>query len=354
MAEQSDFSDFGAGEDSDADVYQCEICGRDFGSKRGRTSHMSSQHTERKIKAELLSEIDRVKRELSKTPTAEDMTQKGKYSSSTYIRIFDSWNEALRQANAGINKRGEVPESELLSQLISLADQLEHSPTVEDIRKHSEFGVTTYTNKFGSWNEALERAGLERNIQRNITKSELTEQLIQFADTLGRTPTKPEMNKKGPYSATTYQQKFDSWNEAIEQAGLQTNIEHNISNDKLIKEIKRLADELGYTPTRRDMDQHGKFSSGSYRRAFSSWNQALNRAGYEINKIEKIPKSELLDEINRLADEVGSAPTSKQMDEHGAYGSNDYWRRFGSWTNAIREAGLDIDITSRKNISKID
>ena len=280
------------------------------------------------------------------------MTEKGEYSSSTYIRIFDSWNEALKQANIGINKRGEVSESELLSELVRLEDELGSTPTVDDMREHGKFGSTTYEREFGSWNEAIEEAELDRNIQRNITTSELIEQLIQFADELGRTPTKPEMNKKGPYAATTYLRKFGSWNEALEQAGLQINIEKNISDDNLIEEIKRLADELDRTPSRRDMDQYGEFSSNSYLRSFSSWNQALREAGYKINKLEKIPRSKLLCEVNALADEIGSTPTQQQMKNHGRYGYTAYKNEFGNWISAIKEAGLEVNISSRHNISE--
>ena len=54
-------------------------------------------------------------------------------------------------------------DEELLSALRNLAEDLGKSPTVSDVRNLHEVmaDVSTYERRFGSWNEALRRAGLE-------------------------------------------------------------------------------------------------------------------------------------------------------------------------------------------------
>lgn len=51
---------------------------------------------------------------------------------------------------------------------------------------------------------------------------------------------------------------------------------------------------------------------------------------------------ELLAEIRRLAAELEQSPPPKRaMDEHGEYSSPTYHHRFGSWSNAVEEAGFE-------------
>lgn len=53
------------------------------------------------------------------------------------------------------------------------------------------------------------------------SEDELITNLKQFAESLGRTPTSTEMEADGPHSSTTYQNRFGSWNNAIQEAGLE-------------------------------------------------------------------------------------------------------------------------------------
>ena len=53
-------------------------------------------------------------------------------------------------------------------------------------------------------------------------------------------------------------------------------------------------------------------------------------------------EKELLNEIRRLADEIGKEPPSKQdMDRRGNHGAATYTYRFGSWNTAVRKAGFE-------------
>lgn len=67
-----------------------------------------------------------------------------------------------------------------------------------------------------------------------LTQEELLNAIRELAD--GDSPPKlEEMNEHGPYSSTTYYNHFESWNDALRKAGFGVNRSHN---DKITKECE--------------------------------------------------------------------------------------------------------------------
>lgn len=54
----------------------------------------------------------------------------------------------------------------------------------------------------------------------------------------------------------------------------------------------------------------------------------------------QVSRGELLESLRELADDLGRTPTQREVNEHGQYGSSTYYRHFGSYRDACREAGL--------------
>lgn len=113
------------------------------------------------------------------------------------------------------------------------------------------------------------------------------------------------------------------------------------TRDNLLDELHRLAEEVDGTPTSTEMNDRGEFWAGQYQDEFGSWNDALREAGFEVNEPRRIPTEDLLDEIRRLAEELNQTPTKKQLNDRGQYYGQSYQKRFGSWNEAVREAGLE-------------
>lgn len=113
-----------------------------------------------------------------------------------------------------------------------------------------------------------------------------------------------------------------------------------IATSDLIDELQRLSDELGETPTWSEMNKHGKYNPETYRKRFGSWNEALKSAGLGPVKKSNIPEEELVNELQRLADELDKTPIRQEMDDHGKFSSQTYWLRFGSWREAKEVAGV--------------
>lgn len=231
--------------------------------------------------------------------------------------------------------------TELLAEIHRLAEIKGEPPTIADLRDRGEHAPTTYYDRFGSWQAALQAAGYRsRDPQSKIPKDELIDELHQLAVDLDDPPSAVDMNEQGEYWASTYQDRFGSWNEAIEAAGLEpTAPDTSIPPSKLIAEIQRLADELGDPPTFREMNEQGGYSGRTYIRQFGSWNEAIEAAGYEPqNTQSEVTDSELIEEIHRLTVEFDEPPSVRDMRERGEFSPATYQRHFGSWSEAIETA----------------
>jgi len=240
-------------------------------------------------------------------------------------------------------------DDELLDTIQRLADEKGRPPTLQEIDTETTYGRRVYYNHFDSWQNALEQAGYEpRPPQEEISKPDLIEELQRLGDELGKQPTIHEMNEHGNYWGSTYKNHFDSWAAAIEAAGFDpSKVTTSISRDALRAELKRLGEELGRRPTMDEMAEHGAYDPKTYYRKFESWLDALRDAGYdpdpELSKAgtPKLAKEVLIEDLQQLADDLGKQPSQRDMNEHGEHSHTTYVRHFGSWTEALDAAFED-------------
>lgn len=112
----------------------------------------------------------------------------------------------------------DVPDSELLADLRSVADRLgAKTVTIDQFNEYGRYHGSTLARRFGSWFKALDAAGLEPSRRLNITESELFENLSRVWLTLGRQPKYSDAD--GPlstYSASTYANRFGGWRKSLE------------------------------------------------------------------------------------------------------------------------------------------
>lgn len=176
---------------------------------------------------------------------------------------------------------------------------------------------------------------------RRTSDAQLLAEMDRLVDELGRSPTITEMDVVGAYSADTYKERFDSWAKALHTAGYEPIKQHGISEDAILSEITRLAEEIGDPPTASEMRSKGKFTVTTAQNRFGSWNQALEAAGYDPNNRYRISDEELLEEVHRLVDELGKVPTAQEMGDHGEFSHRPYFKRWDGWQAAIRSAGYE-------------
>ena len=228
-----------------------------------------------------------------------------------------------------------LTDSDLLQELHRLATD-DQPPTLQDMREQGKHSVTTYYNRFGSWQEALLAAGFDpRSPQAEVSDDELLAELKALAEELNERPSATQMNRHGDYWASTYRNHFGSWNAALEAAGFDRRTpREEIPATELINELQRVADTLDKTPSMNDFRSEGAYSCTVYRERFGSWNKAVRAAGLEPLQTEHT-RADLLDELRRLATEFDQRPTVSLLREHGKYSLRTYQRRFDSWSNAV-------------------
>jgi hypothetical protein len=100
--------------------------------------------------------------------------------------------------------------AELIEELQWVDETLGRLPYPSDMNEEGAFTAHMYQEDFGSWDEALEAAGIDKEQQ-------LLEDMQTVADEVGEDMTAPEMNEYGLYSSTMTARYFGSWTEAKER-----------------------------------------------------------------------------------------------------------------------------------------
>ncbi|WP_247005171.1 homing endonuclease associated repeat-containing protein [Halosolutus gelatinilyticus] len=171
---------------------------------------------------------------------------------------------------------------------------------------------------------------------------EYLEDLLELADELGKIPSRTEMNDEGPHSSTPYYNRWGSWNDALRAAGLDTNHVY-LSEDDLLSDLRRIADEHGQPVLVEDVEEHGKYDPATYFRRFESWFDAREQAGLiaeDIRPARQVDEDDLIEALRDLAMDLGRPPSQSEMNHRGEYSIKPYLRRWGSWSNTLDATGL--------------
>jgi hypothetical protein len=232
-------------------------------------------------------------------------------------------------------------EIELLEEFNRLAEELGHTPTVSDMDEHGKITSTPFYDHFDSWDDLVEKSDLPPTRQSGQTrpsKDHLIEDFKRVSEELNRTPKTTDIAEHGKYSFQQYYYAFNDWNDVADAAGLPST-SRGIPDEDLLDDLTRLADDLGHTPKQDEVIKDGKYSVKPYRARWGTFNEALVAAGLKPNREVFISRRRLLNEIHRLADEYGEAPPKSALAESGEFSEAPYRRIWGSWNEAVRSAG---------------
>lgn len=282
----------------------------------------------------------------------EDKTTKvfdfGKFEfTQQVIEILD----VIGKAREGYTKEN------LIALLKAEAKSLGRTPTAEDIRvacrERGVAGRDYFIAAFGSWNKALEAAGFKLNcVPRKFDKTTLIQQLKAMNEILGHTPTIADMNIASREGKTAnpkaFATAFGSWNNALTAAGLRLNDSISYEKPLLIEQLRSLREELGKIPTLDDVIQNSKEKKGAgyraYVHAFGSYTSALRAAGLMEVKINE-RKRLLVQQLQALKEELGYVPTIEDIKvaskEKKTASPAGYAKAFGSFSAALEAAGFE-------------
>ena len=135
----------------------------------------------------------------------------------------------------------DITDTELLADLQRVASELNKTAiTRADNDECGKYGTTTYIRRFGSWFNALEKAGLEKTrTPMNLPEEELFQNLEEIWIKQGRQPRYAEVQKPlSKYHAGTYENRFGTWRKALETFVAYINNEETASSEEAIKSLK--------------------------------------------------------------------------------------------------------------------
>jgi Homing endonuclease associated repeat len=131
-----------------------------------------------------------------------------------------------------------------------------------------------------------------------------------------------------------------------ELAAFQAGIRRRYSDEQILGELRESAERLGRSPTMKEFaaDPDARVHPQTVIEHFGTWNAAKRSAGLMPRRFAT--REELVAELRRLGDELGRTPTARDLDERrGAIPSKSlYWHTFGSLALALREAGFDVAV----------
>lgn len=175
--------------------------------------------------------------------------------------------------------------------------------------------------------------------RRNIQESDLLGDLKTVSRKLGKRGfTEREYNSNGLYSANTIRRRFGSWNIALECAGLKPSGSwYNIPKETYIQDVRRVADLLGkQSLTKADYDDNGKFSSAAISSKFGSWFKVLEAAGLKKSRNLGITNEQYFLNLERVWRSLGRQPVGADMRKPlSEYSVDAYADRFGTWRKAL-------------------
>ena len=127
-------------------------------------------------------------------------------------------------------------------------------------------------------------------------------------------------------------------------ASFQEGIRKRYSDEQILAELTACAERLGRSPTMREFERDPETSvhPQTVIQHFGSWNAAKRKAGLVPRRFAK--PADLIRLLRELGQELGRTPTAKDLDEHrdSMPSKSLYWHMFGSLKNALREAGFDV------------
>lgn len=223
------------------------------------------------------------------------------FAQNTVYEHFDSWNDALDHAgySPNIKPPSRFTDEELVEGIRMLAED-GNPPSSTEYNDHPETASRTIViRRFGTWDDALVAAGFEpsdwgksEDVDHEEVveerKEKMREKIINSIQRLSdgdSPPTRDEFDadEESP-AATTTTVYFDSWNDAVREAGFDPNPpgrKQVYTDEEMLDHIRRLAED-GIAPSHSTVHEDGESPTVlSIANRFGSWEEAVTKAGLE-------------------------------------------------------------------------
>lgn len=243
-------------------------------------------------KKQLLTHLKKLAKKLGRTPKYKDLIADGTYTETAYKLTFGTFNNAFLQAGLLLNRRQEIAPSTLTQKMLldylkEFSEKLDKVPTCFDVIDDKKFTIKNFADLFGSFADALQRAGLKKKMLL-YSKEQILVHLKILAKSIGRTPNNKEieayLKKELNKSLGILYARFGSINKALELAGLdlltkQSTYPKKYSNQELLDHLKELYQKYNLKPTYSIINYENKYNPDLYAMRFKSLINARELAG---------------------------------------------------------------------------
>ena len=163
------------------------------------------------------------------------------------------------------------------------------------------------------------------------TKQEIIDYIVEYKQKHGKNVQSHDGRKRFGYGHVA--KLFQNWTNALIEAGVK-----NVPKQEVIDYIVEYKKKHGMNL--KVADAHSKFGERHINKIFSSWADALDEAG-----VVYMPKHEIIAYIKQYNQEHGTNMNSD--DARNQFGRHHLTRVFGTWSNALIEAGVAVDRSSK-------
>ena len=242
---------------------------------------------------------------------------------------------------------------DVIDALQKVADRLGKSPTLTEYKQvahDNEPSVGAYKQFFDSWNNTKKEAGLSQSSPGpdGPSNKECIHALQKVANRIGKSPSQREYNEAisdEGIPAANIKHQFGSWNAAKSAAGLQINEKHGWTKPDVIDSLCEVSERYegrlskrAYAEQRRSTDP----SVETVMRLFGSWNDALKEAGLAIQN-DHYTEEDCIEALQYVSDKLDRSPRKREYHKHRRDADPSPWvikNTFESWNEMKELAGL--------------
>lgn len=253
------------------------------------------------------------------------------------VSHFGNWQNAMTAAGINVKRRERWTDARMLERL-RLLDPKE----LRNIARTDNNLAAAIQRRFGSIEKAMREAGI-KSPRICWTKARVVEEIQ------ARYAQKGASRENGfgdPVLAKKATQRFGSWAEAIEAAGLQDRIpvtkpSYRWTKEEVLQAIRKWRAD---GKSLEGMDRQYQVLYTSALRHFRGWRNAVEAAGFQC-KTRQWSRKMIIEEIRKRKKAGESLASGRPANINLAAAAH---RHFGSWTAALKAARVSAKRTVRK------
>ena len=214
--------------------------------------------------------------------------------------------------------------------------------------KDKDWASQTYIyNAFGSWNKAKKQLELDTN-NIDVSKGRVEEELNKASKKTDGYLSASKFNEVSDISKRPVLRYFDTWKNALEEANIH-NFGSKPSKQEIIDKMKHISkkyDGSGYDSymSQQDFLEETGYTYPEFAQHFESWNEARKAANLPEKYASRVKYSreELINQLKEASGQVEGSLTFEKFKEMSEreIGTRTIQTRFGSWSKAKQEAGI--------------